>query len=284
MRPAAAKTEIERRLAAVVGNEVECPRVKTLGFACAFAPLRLLRSPRQRLDRPLDRRRLRCALDLEREPARLLEVVREDLDELVLRRQCGDPVREPHVKPGPPALRQPAVGDVADHDVLERPLAFFFDQRLRLRADDVAPFQRREAGLRQGVDVQQVRDCTGPEHRSCDGRVLRDALVVRRQSIEARADERLQGLRHRQGLQSFSDRPSRCVEQAGIDQHPHGLLEEKRIASGVSEQRLEGTARHDALLAEQLGEQRLALCVGQGRKLDRGAPVAVGDKRRTCVA
>src|SRR5262249_57319740 len=78
--------------------------------------------------------------------ARLLEVVRNDLDELVRDRgQRLRPVGEAEVELRAPALRHPAVRDVADEDVLERVLALLGHRRQFVCANEVASLEHLDA-------------------------------------------------------------------------------------------------------------------------------------------
>src|SRR6185295_13431764 len=86
-------------------GELEGPRVEALGFAEAFATLRLIRRARQRSDRGFEGRRLLRASNRPCYQARLLEVVRHELDELVFAsRELSDPAREAPVQGGAPPL------------------------------------------------------------------------------------------------------------------------------------------------------------------------------------
>ena len=115
--------------------------------------------------------------DLARGAAGLLEVVRDDLDQLVLAGvKPFDPRREAGVEQHAPTFRKPRVRHVVDEDVLERVLLLAGDDRRGLGMNDVAPLEPAQRFAdRVLVEAVQRRDGTGPEHGSDDGRLLRDS-------------------------------------------------------------------------------------------------------------
>jgi hypothetical protein len=107
----------------------------------------------------------------------------------------------------------------------------------------------RDAAVQRGVQVlERPRPEDGPDHR----RVLRERLLLRRQLVEARPDQRLEACRHRQRLAVAFGRRG-----AGLE-HPHGLLEEERVAAGIAEERPERAFRK-LVSTEQLGDERGAV-------------------------
>ena len=106
---------------------------------------------------------------LAREPARLLEVPGDDLDELVrATREGRHPVREANVKLDPPAFRNLSVRDVAHEDVLERVFIVARDAWRRGCAATKSRCSSRverpwgSSGGRPSCGAE-VRNCTGPE-------------------------------------------------------------------------------------------------------------------------
>ena len=127
-------------------------------------------------------------------------------------------------------LGQAGIGDLADQDVLEPVGGLARDRRTRLRHDELAAQEHVE----RLADLLQLRgqlgDCAAPEDPADHGRPLQDGLLVRRQPIDPRSDQRLQGVRD--PLREFRRRPALALVQ-----HPDRLLEEERIPLGLREQR-----------------------------------------------
>ena len=152
----------------LVVEEVEGAGVVAVGLAKALAALCSARGLRERIGGLPDRRLDRAAGDLPRQPACLLEMPGDDLDELLaLAANDRHPVREAKVKLRSAALRHLAVGDVAHQDVLERVLVLARDGGDGLVRDEVTPFELSEAGARIvrlcAVPNAQVRDGARPE-------------------------------------------------------------------------------------------------------------------------
>src|SRR5262249_42756970 len=110
----ATQTQLDRRLAPLL-HDVERTRIEPLRLAHALVRLGALSRTRERMHGAVDRRIDRCARDLTRQPARLLEVVRDDLDELVrCSRQRLRPIRETEMQLRTSSPRHPAVRDVTN--------------------------------------------------------------------------------------------------------------------------------------------------------------------------
>ena len=140
----------------------------------------------------------------------------------------------------PPPLWNLAVGDVAHQDVLEGVLGVIRDRRRRVRLDEVAPLELREALawiLRLlSFACAEIRDRSCPEHGSDHGGVVGKLLLGAGKPVEPGADQALDGRGHRQ-VAHLVGRPPRAVEQVTLAQHPHCLFEEERIAAGVGNER-----------------------------------------------
>ena len=90
----------------LVARELDSACEESVAFAKALPPRRLLRRALQRIHGFEHGRRDGAACDLACEPARLFEVVGDDLDELVLSAgKRADPGGEPLVESDPAAFR-----------------------------------------------------------------------------------------------------------------------------------------------------------------------------------
>jgi hypothetical protein len=95
------------------------------------------------------------------------------------------------------------------------------------------------------------------------------SLVRCGQAVETRADHRLQIRRHCDVAQvAFS------VEDAGVVEHAHRLLEEERVSARVPKQLLRA-ADGEPPGAEKLAEERFALLLAECRERDCRPPVGV---------
>ena len=163
-------------------------------------------------------------------------MVRDDLDKLVRAgRQGADPLGDACVKDRAPTLGKLTVGDIADEDVLERVFPLAGHRRRHCGAHEIAALQLAQPVRDVAPGPVQIRDRAWPEHGADDGTVLRHALLEPGEQIEARRDQPVQALR---------DRHVRGIDVEGVllAQHPHQLLEEKRVAPAVPEYRFPGRA------------------------------------------
>ena len=148
-----------------------------------------------------ERRLDRAPGDPTREPARLLQVPRDDLHEIIRAPgQDRHPIGEAHVQLRATALRDLPVRDVAHEDVLERVLLLVRDRRDGAVQDEIAPLERVEPCEIRGRPLvlgADVRDRARPEHGADHGGVVRKSLVSGLQPVKAGADESLDARRHR---------------------------------------------------------------------------------------
>jgi hypothetical protein len=166
--------------------------------------------------------------------ARLLEVMGE---ERRVRRGPRSVDREQRsrdalVRPAPAIQKLGAVGHFLREGMPETALA-----RRPRGAEELGrrePLERRgEIGSRQiDHDAQQLRRHISADH----GRGLKHVLVARRESIDARGEDGLDGL----GQCDLLDRGGRRVraalaaQHAPFDERANDLLDEERIAAGTS--------------------------------------------------
>ena len=186
----------------LVPKHVERPRVVPLCLMEAFPPFGAAGGIRERSGRLQQRRLDRAAGHLAGEAARLLEVPRDDLDELVgASRQDRHPVGEADVELRPSALRDLSIRDVPHQDVLERVLVLAGDGRDLAVEDEVPALERLQARVEIGGESPfvgaEVRDRTRPEDRADDGRVVRQVFVASFEPVEPRADQALDACRDR---------------------------------------------------------------------------------------
>ena len=130
-----------------------------------------------------------AAVELRQQRRGTLEVERLRLDEVV--RTRAQPFGERAVERCADALREPAVGDVADQDVPEAVRDLAGDRRDRLARQDLAVDEIGE----RGVDVQlrvELGDRAAPEHAADQGAVAEHRPRRRRQGVDPGRDERLQ--------------------------------------------------------------------------------------------
>src|SRR5439155_8057023 len=140
---ASAQPQPEPLLAVARAQHIERSRVEAFGLAEALAALRSLARTRECLRRGGHRRDHRRPPDLAHEPARLLEVIRDDLDVLILRTgESRDPSGDAGVERCASGLGQLTVRDVPDEDVLEGVLVLSFDGRCRGGLDEISARER----------------------------------------------------------------------------------------------------------------------------------------------
>ena len=191
-----------RAAAHVAGREGHRPLEERHGRGPVAAPQRAVAGGLQPLRAARGERLglLAAPPELDQEAVRLLEVVAEDLLELVhaLAGRSLEPVREALVELGARLLRQRAVGGVPEQDVAELEGLVVGEAR-PVGPDHVAPDQRRQAP----VDAPGQGGGRERAHRLAveDAALDRDAREQRplllRQAVEARAEQRLDGGRHR---------------------------------------------------------------------------------------
>src|SRR4029453_13417720 len=100
----------------------------------------------QRRGRPRREPLRRCAVELGEERRRLFEVIRPNLEQL-LTGPLPEPLGEPTMVRSPSRLREAAVGDLADENVLEAIGVLAADRRARLGQDELAQEQVIEQRL-----------------------------------------------------------------------------------------------------------------------------------------
>ena len=192
------------------------------------------------------------------EDARLIEVVRADLQQLLLG-LLAQPLRKACVVLRAAGLREPAVGDLADQDVLEAVRRLAADRRALRPGDQVAQQQVVEHVLQLvGIVFRgQVIHRTREEGSAHDRAALQQDLLAGRQPVDARTDQR---------LQSVGD-PVAAVA-ALLDEHADRLLDEERVALRLLEQARRDVLR-DLVLREQRCGELFTLLARERLELDR---------------
>jgi hypothetical protein len=124
------------------------------------------------------------------------------------------------------AFRQRLVGDVADEVLQEAVLAVLGRPRIGLHPEHLLAHQPQQQRLQLRLGRPRQGRQRGPRERLAQHRpVLQQPSLLRRQTIQARGDQRVQGLRHLQRLDLARRRVDWPVlgEQTAVEQHPHGL-------------------------------------------------------------
>jgi hypothetical protein len=117
-------------------------------------------------------------------------------------------------------LRQAAVGDLADEDVLETVGHLARDRRAALGEDEIAQHQAFEHGL--DVELRgEMRERARPEHAANYGGTAKRTPLVRVETVDPGGDERL----HRVG-----DALGGGVAFL-FDEHADRLLDEQRVSA-----------------------------------------------------
>ena len=114
------------------------------------------------------------------------------------------------------------VGDIADEQMPERVLALSLHRAHPGRADELLPGQLVQSQLELGlVAAADLGQRAHPEHLPEHGRVLKQALPLRRERVQAGGDQRLQTLRqlHLAGT------------QVAVGEQAHELLRIERVAA-----------------------------------------------------
>src|SRR3989442_12836154 len=271
---AAAQPQLESLFGVARAQHVERSRVEAFGLAEALAALRSLARARQRLRSGGHRRDDRRPPDLAHEPARLFEVIRDDLDVLILRAgERGDPSGDPGVERGASRLGQLTIRDVPDQDVLEGVLVLGFDGRGRGGLDQVAALERLEIVVETLARLVQVRDRARPKDSAHDRGVLCDLLLAGRELVDARFDQRLKAAWDGERLDALEQLATAEVGGAGRSEHADRLFQEERIAAGVAQETFD-RARGEVWRAQEPGQQGLALRCREGGE-GKGAALAV---------
>jgi hypothetical protein len=198
------------------------------------------------------------AVQLREERGRTVEVEGLGLDELVGRSR-SQPAREGAVEPRALALGEPAVGDVADEDVAKAERRLARDRRERLARQQLAVDEvvQRRVDVEPGVEL---RDRAAPEDTADEGAVPHHRAGVGRQAVDARRDQRLNRVGDPHG-----------TAVALLGEHPHGLLDEERVALRLLEQRLP-QAGGQRRTRDEAVDELLRLVVGERSEVDRDRP------------
>ena len=187
----------------------------------------------------------------------LVEVVRANLEQLLV---CAflQPVGELLVVVGAGGLGERGVRDLADQHVLEAVRDLAREAGVRLSRQEIADEQVVERVVEIVAEVGRQRgEGRVGEDAPEDGRALKQDLRAAGQAVDASSDQR---------LQRVGDPVVRPV--VALEHHPHGLLDEERIAFGDVEQMREDRFRDLLVLHQRVGEL-LALFAWKRLELDR---------------
>ena len=206
-----------------------------------------------------------------RELERLLVVVGDLLGEVgrALAHRVPDPASRLDVLAPAGRPRDLPVGDVADQRVPEEMLGLPGDARGRRTAYQLAP--RREVQERAHLVLGHPRDSghrarpeDPPDHRG----VVQQRLQGRWERVHACADQRLQGVGHRdRGVRVGQSAAPGAVEDPLVCEHPHEFLGEERVpAASLDQHRLGLAGQHDPV--EQPADQPGGFPVGEWRQHD----------------
>ena len=129
------------------------------------------------------------------------------------------------MRPRATRLRHARVGDVTDQRVAEPVLRLAGHAARRARHDEAAPLERL-----QGAARLRHAQRPGPEEAPHHRRLLDDALLLGRQAVEPRGEQRLDGVREEDARGGRSRHPSVLLAHDGalVDQPPQQLLDEER--------------------------------------------------------
>src|SRR5438034_4934227 len=278
---ASAQPQPEPLLAVARAQHIERSRVEAFGLAEALAALRSLARTRECLRRGGHRRDHRRPPDLAHEPARLLEVIGDDLDVLILGTpESREPVGDAGVKRGASGLGQLTVRDVPDEDVLEGVLVLSLDARRRGGLDEVAARERLEVFVETLARLVQVRDRARPKHSADDRGMLRGLLLAGRELVDARFDQRLKAARNGKRLDALEKLATAEIGRPDRGEHADRLFQEERIAAGVAQETFD-RAGGEVRRAQEARKKRLALSSRErGESEGAALAVAVFDERR----
>jgi hypothetical protein len=180
---------------------------------------------------------------------------------------CLEPIGEHRVESTAAGLRDAGVGDLARQCMLDRVLPIARDHRPPVASDEVALLEKVEVRLLP----HEMNDRRGPEHPPRDGSGLECRLLGRRQPVDSRREHRVNGVRHREVHLARAEHPLSItpLEDTGVDELSHELLEKERIPLGSRDQEA----------AELVGEDRGNHLVEHPRRLTRGKRVESHDGR-----
>ena len=161
----------------------------------------------------------------------------------------------------PPLLEQAAVGHLVGEGVLEGILALREEARL---VEELGRLQMRKARRQPSSGTSAMACRSGQGHLGADDRRgLEQALLLRRQPVDARRQHRLHRGRHlnaRQGLrQAIGAR--RADQHPGLHQGAHALLQEEGVALGARDQE-----RCERCQTGVIPQQRLQQFLGTRRR------------------
>ena len=200
----------------------------------------------------------------------LLEVIAHDLLDLgqAIPYRPDQPARELLVEPRAPLLRRPAVGSLADEDVLEAERELVCEGRHR-GTDEVAPLELLETGVERLTRQRtaQRRDGALVEELTLDRTTLERLSRGRVEPIETGADQCVQAHRQRE-LRRLGDAASVREAQPVVREHRHELLREERVAGRRLREARAKPPRH-AEVCEELVDRLL----GQRLERHRDGPV-----------
>ncbi len=173
------------------------------------------------------------------------------------------------VQLGPVSLCHRVVCRIPDQDVAEAE-GVLPGERARVRLDQPLPDERLQTAghLAHLVRRRQVGHRSPPEHLPDHRRALEHRTLVLVEPVEAGREDRLDRLRHTQRV----DRGERLEpavaldEHAVLDEHPQHLLEEERIASRGTPDRV---GRLGIKRAGEVLQQRAGVLARKRRELDR---------------
>ena len=173
----------------------------------------------------------------------------------------------------PVRARQLPVGDVADQRVHEDELRLALHRAAAHGSHELLGGELVQAAVHVGdVPAADRGDRTGPERAAHHGGVGEQGLAVGAEQVEARSDERADGVGHGHvdaGLQR--DLAAAVIEEVAVLEQPDQLLGEQRVAAGALEQH--GLQARRQRLGAQAGEdERPRLLAGERAEIEaRGA-------------
>ena len=149
-----------------------------------------------------------------------------------------DRLDDPGVQRPPPLVEQAPVGDLVGQRVLEGVLEVREEARL---VEELGGLEVGEAA------AERSSDCSAMAWRRREGHVLADdrggleeALVLGREPVDARGQDRLRRRRDLKGLGRLRQAIGAALarQRLGLDQRPDALLEEEGVALGALDQQL----------------------------------------------
>ena len=196
-----------------------------------------------------------------------------------LRRQRLDPAGRPPVLARAPRARDLLVGDVPHQRVGEGVLRLAQHDRVALPPQQLLSLQLVQHVLRRpALPLPDLGQRAEPERAADHRRVLQQQLLIRGQRVEAGGDDRLHRLRQRQvGAGQLRPR-ALAAQQPAVEQHPHVLLGEQRVAAGPRQQR-RAQLRRQLCSVQQVGDHVGRLLIRQRLQLEHGAARRTGPLR-----